>query len=100
MGAIDCTRINISSPGSKNAKNYRSRKNIFSINIQTILDGRLMVQECWPGSSNDSINFFNSSIFRRLETKEFENSLIIGDGSYGMKSYFMIPILNPIIRAK
>lgn len=42
----------------------------------------------------------NSSIFRHLETKEFENSLIIGDNSYGMKSYFMIPILNPIIRAK
>lgn len=103
IGAIHCTHIKISSPGGNNAENYRNRKNFFSINVQTISDDQLMIQDIvarWPGSSHDSTIFFNSSIYRRLEAKEFGNGLIVGDGGYGVKSYLLTPLLNPVTKAE
>lgn len=103
IGAIDCTHIKISSPGGEDAENYRNRKNFFSINAQTISDDKLMIRDIvarWPGSSHDSTIFFNSSIFRRLESKEFGNGLIVGDGGYAVKNYLITPLLNPVTRAE
>ncbi|KAF0701755.1 putative nuclease HARBI1, partial [Aphis craccivora] len=103
IGAIDCTHIKISSPGGEDAENYRNRKNFFSINVQTISDDKLMIRDIvarWPGSSHDSTIFFNSSIFRRLESKEFGNGLIVGDGGYAVKNYLITPLLNPVTRAE
>lgn len=98
IGAIDCTHIKISSPGGDNAENYRNRKNFFSINVQTISDDELMIRYIvarWPGSSHDSTIFYNSSICRRLEAREFRNGLIVGDGGYAVKNYLRTPVLNP-----
>lgn len=103
IGAIDCTHVKITSPGGHNAESYRNRKNFFSINVQTISDDQLMIQDIvarWPGSSHDSTIFFNSSIFRRLEAKEFGDGLIVGDGGYGVKSYLLTSLLNPVTRAE
>jgi len=103
IGAIECTHIEISSPGEENAENYRNRKNFFSINVQTVSDDKLMIQDIvarWPGSSHDSTVFFNSSICRRLEAGEFGNGLIVGDGGYAVKNYLITPLLNPVTRAE
>lgn len=103
IGAIDCTHIKISSPGGNDAEIYRNRKNFFSINVQTISDDQLLIQDIvarWPGSSHDSTIFFNSSIYRRFEAKEFGNGLIVGDSGYGVKSYLLTPLSNPITRTE
>lgn len=60
IGAIDCTHIKISSPGGDDAENYRNRKKFFSINVQTISDDKLMIQDIvtrWPGSSHIQPSF-------------------------------------------
>ncbi|CAI6377806.1 unnamed protein product [Macrosiphum euphorbiae] len=70
IGALDCTHVKIKSPGGDNAEVYRNRKNFFSINVQTICDANLKIQDIvarWPGSSHDSTIFNNSEIRRKLE---------------------------------
>lgn len=45
IGALDCTHVKIKSPGGDNAEVYRNRKNFFSINVQTICDTKLKIQD-------------------------------------------------------
>ncbi|KAF0732995.1 Uncharacterized protein FWK35_00027709 [Aphis craccivora] len=82
IGAMDCTHIKIKSPGGDNAEAYRNRKGFFSINVQTICDANLKIQDIvarWPGSSHDSTIFNNSEIRRKFEMGEMSNNLIVAD---------------------
>ncbi|KAE9543256.1 hypothetical protein AGLY_003167 [Aphis glycines] len=70
IGAIDCTYIKIRSPGGNNAELYRNRKQFFSINVQTICDSNLQIQNIvcrWPGSAHDANIFKNSMIRSKFE---------------------------------
>jgi len=45
IGAMDCTHVKIKSPGGDNAEVYRNRKSFFSINVKTICDAKLKIQD-------------------------------------------------------
>lgn len=84
IAAIDCTHIKILSPGKFNyihnfiriylyqvilflggedAELFRNRKGFFSINVQTLCDSALRIQDIvarWPGSTHDAMIFRNS----------------------------------------
>lgn len=87
VGAMDCTHVKIKSPGGDNAEVYRNRKGFFSINVQTICDANLKIQDIvarCPGSSHDSTIFNNSAIRGKLK-----NSILVADSGYAQSSYVM-----------
>jgi len=97
IGAMDCTHIKIKSPGGDNAEAYRNRKGFFSINVQTICDANLKIQDIvarWPGSSHDSTIFNNSEIRRKFEMGEMSNNLIVADSGYAQRNYVMTRLLE------
>ncbi|XP_008185268.1 putative nuclease HARBI1 [Acyrthosiphon pisum] len=92
IGALDCTHVKIKSPGGDNAEVYRNRKNFFSINVQTICDANLKIQDIvarWPGSSHDSTIFNNSEIRRKLEIGEMRDCVLVADSGYAQRNYVM-----------
>jgi len=98
IGAIDCTHVKIISLGGLDGEIYRNRKGYFSINVQTICDADLRIQNIvctFPGSTHDSTIFNHSSIRGRFERGEMSNSILVGDSGYGLKNYLMTPFLNP-----
>lgn len=98
IGAIDCTHIKIRSPGGDNAELYRNRKQFFSINVQTICDSNLQIQNIvcrWPGSAHDANIFKNSIIRSKFEHGLMGNNLLVGDSGYPLKKYLMTPLSNP-----
>jgi len=98
IGAMDCTHIKIKSPGGDNAEAYRNRKGFFSINVQTICDANLKIQDIvarWPGSSHDSTIFNKSEIRRKFEMGEMSNNLIVADSGYAQRNYVMTLVGNP-----
>jgi len=98
IGAIDCTHVKIISPGGLDAEIYRNRKGYFSINVQTIYDTDLRIQNIvctFPGSTHDSTIFNHFNIRGRFERGDMRNSIIVGDSGYALKSFLMTPILNP-----
>lgn len=98
IGAMDCTHVKIKSPGGDNAEVYRNRKGFFSINVQTICDANLKIQDIvarWPGSSHDSTIFNNSAIRGKFERYEMKNSILVADSGYAQRSYVMTLVGNP-----
>ncbi len=98
IGAIDCTHVKIISPGGENAETYRNRKGFFSVNVQTVCDAHLRIQDIvarWPGSAHDSTILINSSLRRKFEMGEMGDSLLVGDSGYALKKYIMTPIAKP-----
>jgi len=99
IGAIDCTHIKIRSPGGDDAEIFRNRKQFFSLNVQTICDSKLIIQNIvarWPGSSHDANIFRNSAIKQRFDNREFKDCVLVADSGYPMQSYMITPMLNPI----
>lgn len=98
IGAIDCTHVKIRSPGGNSAELYRNRKQFFSINVQTVCDSNLQIQNIvcrWPGSAHDANIFKNSVIRGKFEHGLMGESLLVGDSGYPLKKYFMTPLSNP-----
>lgn len=103
VGAIDCTHVRIRSPGGPNAEVYRNRKQFFSINVQTVCDADLRIQNIvahWQGSAHDSNIFRRSNIRRRFESGEFGNKVLVGDSGYGIRNYLITPLSNPTTHAE
>jgi len=98
IGAIDCTHVQIISPGGTTAENYRNRKGYFSVNVQTVCDAQMRMQNIvarWPGSAHDSTIFLNSSVRRQFERGEMGDAVLVGDSGYGIRKYLMTPFENP-----
>ncbi|XP_016661993.1 putative nuclease HARBI1 [Acyrthosiphon pisum] len=60
---MDCTHIQISSPGGEKSEFYRNRKGWMSLNVQLIAGPKLQIFDVvarWPGSAHDSRIFENS----------------------------------------
>ncbi|KAH9372817.1 hypothetical protein HPB48_010649 [Haemaphysalis longicornis] len=69
-GCIDCTHVQIISPGGDCAKVYRNRKGVFSTNVQAVTGPELQflgVVASWPGSEHDSRIFENSRVMAMFE---------------------------------
>ncbi|KAJ8910364.1 hypothetical protein NQ315_007475 [Exocentrus adspersus] len=79
-----------------------NRKGYFSLNVQAVCDPDLKIVDVvvrWPGSTHDATIFEYSYIKTRMEQNDFNNGLLLGDSGYGVKSYILTPLLNPIITA-
>ncbi|KAK9687364.1 DDE superfamily endonuclease [Popillia japonica] len=97
IGAIDCTLIKTQSPGGEEAEIYRTRKNCFGINVQTVSDRNLCIRDLvarWPGSAHDQAIFNNSSLKRRFEDGRYGNFILVGDSGYQLKPYLMTKLQN------
>ncbi|KAJ8915261.1 hypothetical protein NQ315_014768 [Exocentrus adspersus] len=101
IGCIDGTHIKIQNPGTgqDDGEVFRNRKGYFSLNIQVVCNADLKIMDIvarWPGSTHDMTIFNNSMIRARFEARQFENSFLLGDSGYALKSYLLTPLLNPI----
>jgi len=97
IGAMDCTHVKIRSPGGDNAEAYRNRKHFFSINVQTICNANLKIQDIvarWPGSSYDSTIFGNSAIRGKFERGEIKDCLLVADSGYAQRNFVMTLVAN------
>lgn len=64
-GAIDCTHIELISPGGDNAEIFRNRKGYFSLNVQCIAGPDMEFYNIvarWPGSAHDTRIFDSSDV--------------------------------------
>lgn len=98
VGATDCVHVRIMSPGGDNAELYSNRKGYFSINVQTIGNANLEIQDNvgrWPGSSHNSHIFNNCIRKARFEAGNYDNALLLVDGGYTLTSYMLPPLKNP-----
>ncbi len=96
-GAIDCTHVQIQSPGGPDAEIYRNRKGVFSINVQAVADPKrkfLSIVARWFGSAHDSRVFDNSWLRSQLESWALPGHLL-GDAGYPNLPFLMTPIRNP-----
>lgn len=97
IGAIDCTLIKIGSPGGEDAEIYRTRKQFFGINVQTVSDRDLYIRDIvarWPGSTHDQTIFNNSTLKQRFEEGHFGKYMLVGDSGYQLKPYLMTKMQN------
>lgn len=96
VGALDCTRVKIKSPGGEDAEMYRYRKNFFSYNVQAVCDAKLIIRNLvsrWHGLAHDSIIFRNSQLRTNLERGLYgQESLLVGDSGYALKRYLLTPL--------
>lgn len=103
IGIIDCTHIQIRSPGGEDAEIYRNRKQYFSFNIQAICNVNLKFMNIvarWPGSAHDSTIFNNSSIRAKFERGETGDSLLIGDSGYPIRPFLLTKLSIASTRAE
>lgn len=122
IGAIDCTHVKISSRGGDivsvsnlidiinfiscihtlisilfgflQGEVFRNRHGYFSMNVQTISDANLRIQNVvarWPGSTHDSTIFRNSFVQQQFEAGVYGDYVIIGDGGYANTPYLCTP---------
>lgn len=97
IGCIDCTHIKIRSPGGNTSEVYRNRKGFFSINVQIVVGPNLEFFNLvarWPGSTQDSFIYNNSSIKQRLDASELEG-VILGDSEFNTSSTLLTPFVSP-----
>ncbi|XP_037568004.1 putative nuclease HARBI1 [Dermacentor silvarum] len=96
-GCIDCTHVQIISPGGDTAEVYRNRKGVFSINVQAVTGPELQFFEVvagWPGSVHDSRIFENSRVMTSYEQRSV-SGMLLGDQGYACLPYLMPPLKNP-----
>ncbi|KAL6421586.1 hypothetical protein ACFW04_014315 [Cataglyphis niger] len=101
IGCIHCTYIKIQSFGDgSDAEYFRNRKGYFFINVQAICNANLEITDIVARSVHNATIFNNSRIRALFEDGMFENSLLLDDGGYSVRPYFMTPLQNPRTRAK
>lgn len=103
IGALDCTHIEIQSPGRNRGEVYRNRKGYFSINVQTVCDSNMLIRDIvarWPGSVHDSTIFNNSRLRADFETGRINEGILLGDNGYPLRGYLLTPYLRPQTRAQ
>ena len=99
----DCTHVAISSPGGDQAETFRNRKGFFSLNVQAVCDARLTITNIvarWPGSVHDATIFNHSLLCAQIESGDFGDGHLLGDGGYACKSYLLTPLLRPTTAAE
>lgn len=98
IGAVDCTHIDILSPGGNDAERFRNRKLRFSMNVQTVASADLVIQNVvarWPGSSHDSTILANSSLVEEMKDSLLQKYHLLGDCGYPCQNYLLTPFTQP-----
>ncbi|XP_025997104.2 putative nuclease HARBI1, partial [Solenopsis invicta] len=97
LGIIDCTHIRIEKPVT-NANDYCNCKKYFSINLQAVVDYRMLFTNVYCGESgslHDARVLRRSPLYNAVnENKEAlfpENTFIIGDSTYPSLPRFVPP---------
>lgn len=88
--------------GGDEAERFRNRKNYFSINVQTVADSKLKIQNIvcrWPGSAHDQL-IFNNSRLRVLMETVYQGYFLLGDSGYGVENFLLTPLNNPVTRGE
>lgn len=94
IGAIDCTHIRIISPGGDISEAFRNRHGYFSLNVQTISDANLRIENVvarWPGSTHDETIFIQSNVHQEFENGAYGDYVIVDDGGYANTFYLCTP---------
>ncbi|VEN53564.1 unnamed protein product, partial [Callosobruchus maculatus] len=97
IGAIDCTLIRIQNPGGEDAEIYRTRKQYFGYNVQTVSDPSLKIRDIvarWPGSTHDETIFNNSQLKQHFESGHYGNYFLVGDSGYRLRPYLMTKLMS------
>lgn len=98
IGAIDYMHARLRSSGGNNGEVCRNRKDWFSINVQTISDAKMRIQNIvarWPGSAHDSPIFRNNSVRMKFENNEFGDYVLVGVSAYVVSEYKVINHFRP-----
>ena len=95
VGFIDGSHIRLqSAPGGD--KDYTNRKGYHSMQVQVVVDDKMIITDCyvgWPGSSHDARVFSNSPIRDAMENGNIlaANKYVFGDSAYPLSSYILVP---------
>ncbi len=96
-GCVDSTLIRIHKPANVMKHEYICRKKFPAINVQVYCSpDNLLYQTTvhWPGATNDSRVFKNSSLKRILENCN-DGTAVLGDSGYGLRKYLLVPVRFP-----
>ncbi|XP_066911979.1 uncharacterized protein [Clytia hemisphaerica] len=77
VGAVDWTHIHIQTPFIDEKADYYSRKQKYTVGLQGLVGANLMFLDAasgFPGSSHDSRNMRNTTLFRRAEPTLLKNA--------------------------
>ncbi len=96
LGAIDCTHVAIRAPRA-NEYVYVNRKNVHSINVQLMCNGRMAILNAvarWPGSTHDSFIVRNCSVGNRLEAGAGRDGWLLGKQLFVFSCYSIFVFKN------
>ncbi|KAG0713136.1 putative nuclease HARBI1 [Chionoecetes opilio] len=97
IGCVGGAHIPIRRTGGGDAKLYKCRDNVYSINVMGVCDSELKFTNLivnWPGSTPDIRIFSESRLAERLETGRYQGFLL-GDNGYACLPYLMTPFVDP-----
>lgn len=97
IGSVSCSHIKIKSP-SVDAAKFRNKRKFYSINVQTVCDSHLRIQNIFtksPGGSKDYDIFLESDIKQRFDNNEFKDFVLISAVGYPPLSYIMTRMPKP-----
>ncbi|XP_029452894.1 putative nuclease HARBI1 [Rhinatrema bivittatum] len=97
LGAIDCTHVPLRAPGGDEAI-YRNRKGFHSLNMQVVCNAKGLITNVvprFPGSTHDAYILTQSRIYEEFQLRHITGGWLLGDRSYPLKSWLMIPMANP-----
>ena len=110
FGALDGWIVKIYCPSNSEVDNpgkYFSRKGVYAINVQVIVDKKKRV--LWRyigsmGSNHDSPTFHESKLGKYLEEHAVElkqqGRYLVGDSAYSLRNYLLVPYDNATSKSK
>ncbi|XP_053315964.1 transcription termination factor 4, mitochondrial isoform X1 [Spea bombifrons] len=102
VGAIGCAHVALSPP-AEIEQIYRNRMHYHSINVQVVCDSNMNILDVvsqFPGSTRNSYILRQSGIHERFESGDFNGGWLLGESSYGVKSWLLTPVCNPATNAE
>ncbi|XP_063298481.1 transcription termination factor 4, mitochondrial isoform X1 [Pelobates fuscus] len=100
VGVVGCTHVALSPP-AEIEQIYRNKMHYHSINVQVVCASDMKILDVvarFPGSTRNSYILRQSGIRERFENGEFNGGWLLGEPSYGVKSWLLTPVRSPTIK--